>query len=146
MSLVSAEAEGGINLPIVDYFLEKLAARTVAKVSGEFAKHLERQRFNELFEDRTGKTKKSIGAYRDRSRVPAYIVKAGLGIPESLNYLAGLYRGRAVSRSGNPVSYSQRRDLINGGWKAWGGDGKINAAYEEMLKKVIGESEAEIGS
>jgi hypothetical protein len=143
--MMAAEMKGGISLaPIKDFFVETLAARVAAKISGEFAAYLKNSRFDELFEDRTGETRESIGSYRYKSKAPAYTVRAGIGIPGNLNYLAGLYRGKAVSRGGKAFSYARKRGLVNDGWKAWGGAGKLSAAYEEILKGVIAEAEKKL--
>ena len=144
--MISAEIKGGnISLmPLGDDFVESLAARSVAKISSEFAKFIKNRRFDELFNSQTGKTKESIGAYRYKSKAPTYLVRAGLGIPGNLNYLAGLYRGKAVSRSGKVFQYEKKRDLINDGWNAFGGDSKVTDLYENTLNKAIGEAEAKL--
>jgi hypothetical protein len=142
---VETEIKGSVDLSkISDFLLSALAGRTTAKVAGRFAEYLKNRRFEDLYENRTGETKESIGAYRYKSKTPAYIVKAGLGIPGNLNYLAGLYRGEAVSRSGKRFSYARKRDLINDGWASWGGGAKIESAYNEVLEGVIKEAEEKL--
>ena len=138
--MITLEVSGSIGLPPSD-FIEELAAKSVASTSRRFAEYLKNRRFDELFETKTGKTKESIDIYRYKSKNPAYVVKAGVGIPGNLNYLMGLYRGRATSRSGKVFSYARPRDLLTEGWKAWGGEGKLQAASEEMLNKMISDWE-----
>ncbi len=136
--MMKTEAEGSISLTALEEnFVEIVAAKTVAKVSNLFSDYLKDKRFEVLFDSKTGETRKSIGVFRSNAKNPAYIVKAGLGIPGNLNYLAGLYRGEAVSRSGKKFAYARPRDLINTGWTAWGGDRNIENIYDQILKKVL---------
>ena len=146
MSMVSAEADGFeqrlLREASLISFTENVAAVSVATASGRFTAYLRNQRFHKYFEDRTGETRGSIGRYRYKTKAPAYVVKAGVGIPGSLNYLAGLYRGRAVSRSGKVFDYKGgARPMLEESWKAWGGKGKLETISEEVLEKMIAEAE-----
>jgi hypothetical protein len=138
--MIKVVSSGDFNMPDSD-FLEVLAATSAAGASHRFLEFLKNRRFNELFQNQTDETRESINTYRLRGKKPAYVVKAGVGILGNLNYLAGLYRGKAVSKSGKVFSYARKRDLIKDGWKAWGGEGKLKAASEEKLKKMIAEAE-----
>ena len=139
---LETETRGGISLKPYGDLIESVAARSIASASGMFAEFLKNRRFDELFENRTGETKNSIGSYRYKGKKPAYVVKAGAGIKGGLNYLLGLYRGyRGVSGSGK-VMYTKKRDLITGGWKDWGGEGRLEAVSEEMLERMIKQAEA----
>ena len=144
--MIQAEAKGfdGPSAFLQSDFIEEVGAKSVASASGRFAEFLKNRRFDELFNDDTGETKGSIGKYRYKTKNPAYVVKAGVRIPGNLNYLAGLYRGHAVTKSGKVFSYARKRDLINDGWKSWGGKGKLEAISEEMLEKMIAKAEAKI--
>ena len=143
--MIDTEIKGSISLkPIEEFFIENIAARTTAKTAAEFVNYLKNRRFDELFENQTGKTRESIGLYRWKSKAPAYVVKAGVGVPGNLNYLAGLYRGKAVSRSGKVFSYARKRDLITEGWKVWDGDTQMANIGENMMQKSIGEAEKKI--
>ncbi len=119
-----------------EFEVEELSAKVVASSSAQFAKWLRNSRFEKLFENRTGETKESIGLYRAKGKNPAYMVKAGVGIPGSLNYLAGLYRGKAKSKSGKEFSYAAPRDLLTDGWRIWHGEQKVKEAYELYLRKL----------
>jgi len=152
--MISAEIKGGnISLmPLGDDFVESMAASTSAKIANEFGDFIKNRRFDELFESHGGVkgsigkvfTKDTIGAYRKKGKVPVYIVRAGLGVPGNLNYLAGPYRGKAVSRAGKVFSYEKKRDLINDGWKAWGGDQKAALIGEELAEKKVSEGEKKL--
>ena len=144
--MISSEIKGNINLkPIEEFFIRDIAARSVAKVSREFSDFLKYRRFGELFNDKTGETRESIGLHRTRGKkVPAYVVRAGLGVPGNLNYLMGLYRGRAVSRSGKVFSFARQRNLIDDGWRIWGGEQKAIAVGQEMLERAVSEVEKKI--
>jgi hypothetical protein len=136
---IEAEITGGFPEWLQGGLIEELGAKSVASASRRFSEYLKNQRFDALFDDQTGETKGSIGAYRFKGEKPAYLVKAGIGIPGNLNYLAGLYRGRAHSRSGKEFSYARKRNLIVEGWKKWGGEAHLQSASQEMLQKLIAE-------
>ncbi|MCL2205705.1 MAG: hypothetical protein FWB82_04205 [Treponema sp.] len=143
--MINSEVKGNISLkPIEEFFIRDIAARSVAKVGREFSDYLRNRRFNQLFDDQTGKTRESIGLHRRKGKTPAYIVRAGIGIPGSLNYLKGLYRGHAVSRSGKVFSFARQRNLIDDGWKMWGGKQKAVAVGEEMLQRAVNEAEKKL--
>jgi len=138
---IEAEVTGGLPEWLEGDFIEEVGAKSVASASRRFLEYLKNHRFDELFNDQTGETKGSIGTYRFKGEKPVYVVKAGCGITGNLNYLAGLYRGKAHSRSGKEFSYARKRDLINESWKKWGGTGKLEAASLEMLEKMIADAE-----
>jgi hypothetical protein len=149
--MIKAEITGDFNIPHPD-FIETLGAKSVSSASHRFVEFLKNRRFYELFNEGLGLRDKkgmflgshtvdTIDTYRFKGKHPTYVVKAGVGITGNLNYLAGLYSGRAVSKSGKVFSYARKRDLINDGWKAWGGEGKLEAASEEQLEKMIAEAE-----
>jgi hypothetical protein len=158
--MIESETKGGFNFkPFSEYFFESISARITAKTAAEFVGYLKNRRFDELFHEgsiknRRGKktglirisTRDSIGMYRYKSKKPAYTVKAGIGIPGSLNYLEGLYKGGAVSKSGKPINYTRKRDLITGGWKSWGGVAKTASIGEAVLQKALNSMEGKIGS
>jgi hypothetical protein len=136
---IEAEVAGGFPGWLQGDFIEEVGAKSAASASHRFAEYLKNHRFDELFNDQTGETKGSIDTYRFKGKKPAYVVKAGVGIPGNLNYLAGLYRGEARSRSGKLFSYARKRDLIIEGWKKWGGDRMLQSASRETLEKMIAE-------
>jgi len=138
------EESGGINLRAIygDNLVADIASSTAAKLANEFAWYVRFHRFDELFENTTGETKDSIGVYRKRGKNPVFIVKAGLRIRGSLNYLAGLYKGQAKSQSGKTFSYYKQRDLFTRGWIEFGGREKQAVYYQQMLEKRIKEAEA----
>ena len=143
--MITTERKGNISLkPIEEFFIRDISARSVAKVGREFSDFLKYRRFGELFEDQTGETRESIGLHRARGKKPAYVVRAGIGIPGNLNYLKGLYRGRAVSRSGKVFSYARQRNLIDDGWRIWGAEQKAVAVGEEMLQRAVNEAEKKL--
>ena len=145
--MIKTEMAGNISLkPISDFFVENLAASAASRIANEFALYVKQHRFDEYYENKTGETKGSIGVYRGTAKKPVFVVKAGLGIRGSLNYLAGLYKGEAVSRSGKTFSYARPRDLIKTGWKEFGGAGKLQSLYEQTLQRKISEAEAAIGN
>jgi len=145
MSGMSAESRGSISLkPIENHFVEIIAARTVARVSGNFANYLRNVRFPQLFEERTGQTRNSIDAYRAKGNNPAYLVRAGVGIPGNMNYLINLYKGRGKSSTGSYFNYAKKRDLINEGWKQYDGESKMAMIYAQELQKAIKEAESEL--
>lgn len=133
-------------------FIKELSARTVARVSGEYSRYLKEQRFDELFNNQTGETKGSIGTYRAEGKNPGYVVKAGIGIKGSLNYLAGLYRGEAVSGSGKRrigakafmfqggkrfLYAGGKRDLLRGNGKTFLTEPVIMKNYKAILDKMV---------
>ena len=133
--------------------IEEAGAKAVASASGRFVEFLKSSRFDELFKSHGGKkgkhgnvyTRDTIKTYRyARRKEPTYMVMAGVGISGSLNYLAGLYRGQATTKSGKVFSYARKRDLVKGGWKAWGGKGKLEAAGEAALERMIADAEKKI--
>ena len=144
--MITAEAKGfdGLTDFLQSAFIEEAAARSIASASGKFTEFLKNSRFDELFNEQSGKTKSSIAKYRYKTKNPVYVVKAGAGIRGNLNYLAGLYKGQAVSRSGKVFHYSRKRDLITEGWKAWGGKEKLETIGEAMLNKMVADAEAKI--
>ena len=133
---LESEVKGGLFLG-TELFIEDLAGRCVAKTAFEFAEYLRARRFSDLFVSRTGGTLKSIGAFRAGGNNPSYIIKAGIGVPGNLNYLAGLYRGKALSRSGKPFDYAKKRDLLRGGWAAWNGNQKMGELSEQVAQKML---------
>jgi hypothetical protein len=141
--MITTETKGSINLsPIEEYFIENIAARTVARVSGNFVNYLKKTRFEQLFTSRSEKTVSSIDAYRTRAKEPTYKVRAGVGVPGNMNYLKALYKGRGRSRSGNYFDYSKKRDLIKEGWQQYGGEAKIPMIFANEMAKAIKEAEA----
>jgi len=141
--MITTETKGSINLsPIEEYFIENIAARTAARVSGNFVNYLKKTRFDKLFTSKTGKTVSSIDGYRTRAKEPTYKVRAGVGVPGNMNYLKALYKGRGRSRSGNYFNYSKKRDLIKEGWQQYGGDQKMPMIFANELAKAIKEAEA----
>jgi hypothetical protein len=141
--MIKAETKGSINLsPLEETFIEIIAARTVARVSGNFVTYLKNTRFDTLFDVQTGETKGSIGAYRAKAKQPTYLIRAGLGVPGSMSYLKNLYKGRGKSRSGNWFNYAKKRDLIKEGWKAYDGESKMSLIFANELQKAIKEAEA----
>lgn len=143
--MIKAEASGNISLmPLGDDFVREIGAAAASKVANDFTWYLKNRRFLDYFENQTGETKESIGVFRARGKKPAFVAKAGLGIRGSLNYLAGLYRGQAVSRSGKTFHFARKRDFIKGGWKDFEGQGRLKLAYNEILKRKIKEAEAKL--
>jgi len=144
--MIDSEIKGNISLkPIEEFFIREVSARSVAKVSREFSDFLKYRRFGDLFKDQTGETRESIGIHRHKSKkIPGYVIRAGIGIPGNLNYLAGLYRGQAVSRSGKVFSFARQRNLIDDGWRIWGGEQKAVAVGSEMLQRAAGEAEKKL--
>ena len=145
--MIECETSGSISLkPLESYFTETMSGRIVAKVSSVFARYLKKESFGGYFKDITGKTRESIGFYRFKGKNPAYAVKAGAGVPGNLNYLSGLYRGRAVSQSGKAFEYSRKRDMLEESWAKWGGYSRAAEIGEEVMKKHLGDMEAQVGS
>jgi len=137
--MITTEIKGELNLKSIygNDLVEDIASATTAKVSNEFAHFIRENRYYNYFEKDTGKTLSSIGVYRKSGSKPVYVIKAGLGIRGSLNYLAGLYKGQAVSRSGKTFSYYKPRDLIVPGWQEFNGDNRLHTAFKEILKNRI---------
>jgi len=143
--MIKTDITGTISLkPFGTDFVEDIAAASAAKIANEFASYIRQHRFDEYYKNQTGETKNSIGVFRMKSKVPAFTVRAGLGIRGNLNYLAGLYKGKSVSRSGKTFSYARPRDLMKSGWREFGGEGKLQHIYEQTLAKKIKESEAKL--
>ena len=157
--MITSETKGSITFkPIEDFFIRDLAARSVAKVAREFSDFLKYRQFDQFFNDgnaenrrsrKNGRerisTRESIGFHREATKkIPAYAVRAGIGIPGNLNYLAGLYRGHAVSRSGKVFSFARQRNLIDDGWRIWGAEQKAVAVGEEMLQRAVNEAEKKL--
>ena len=142
--MIKAQLSGEMSLyKMFGYDLvEDIASATAAKTANEFANYVRDNRFNSLYNNKTGETKDSIGVYRLRGKNPVFASRAGLGVRGNLNYLAGLYRGYATSRSGNTFSYDKPRDLITTAWRDFGGEGKINQYFHEILQKRIKEAGA----
>ena len=145
---MEAEATGGFDRLAKNaregYFTENVTAKGIATASRRFVEYLRNERFHEYFKSHKPKeeTRNSIDTYRYKTKDPAYVVKAGVGIPGSLNYLAGLYRGQAVSRSGKVFDYKGgARPMLEESWKAWGGKGTLEAITLEVLEKMIAEAE-----
>ena len=139
--MIKTEISGELNLKTIygNDLVEDIASATAARVGNEFAYYIKKNRFNSLFENQTGKTLDSIGVYRKTGRKPTFVIKAGLNIKGSLNYLAGLYRGQSVSRSGKKFSYYKPRDLIVPSWQSFGGDKRLNDVFQIILEKRIKE-------
>jgi len=128
--------------PIENNFIEIIAARTVARVSGSFTRFLKIIYFDKLFISRTGVTKGSIGAFRTRAKNPTYAVRAGLNIEGGKNYLKALYKGKSKSRSGNYFNFKKERDLLKGGWKQYDRNKTaISQIFVIEMKKAIKEAE-----
>jgi len=150
---IEAEVTGGFPDWLQGDFIEEVGAKSVASASHRFIEYLKNHRFDELFDEGSDEnrkmkngglrisTRESIGTYRFKGKKPVYVVKAGVGIPGNLNYLAGLYRGKARSRSGKEFSYARKRDLLREGWKKWGGNEMLQSASQEMLEKMIADAE-----
>jgi hypothetical protein len=145
--MIDAETTGSVDLsPLKDYLLPALAGKVTASVSGKTAAYLKNTRFGELFESGTGRknkghdfqTKDTIDIYRFKSKKPAYIVKAGVGI-SGLNYLEGFYKGSAKSRSGKTFQYKQPRPLLHDAKEY--AESSAAAAWERMTAEVIDEAE-----
>jgi len=136
---LETEIKGGFDTILYNGFIEEIAARTAASASGRFAAYLRTQPLNEYFESDNGfldKVTGSIGVFRQRGKNPVFMVRAGLGIPGSLNFLAGLYRGKTKK-----FEYTRKRDLLGDGWKSWGGEGRLEAESEAALERLIAEAE-----
>jgi len=146
--MIKSEVKGSVNLGAIENdFVREVGAKSVATASRRFVEFLRYRRFDQLFNSDTGETRDSIDTYRYKSKkMPAYVVKAGVGIPGNLNYLAGLYRGHAVSRSGKVFSFARQRNLIDDGWKAWGGDRELVATSEQTLERMIAKVEKKLES
>ena len=63
------------------------------------------------------------------------VAKVPNNFSEYLNYLAGLYRGEAVSRSGKKFMYARPREVINTGWASWAGNQNIEVIYKNSKKR-----------
>jgi hypothetical protein len=135
MSLVSIEVKNFPDFKNMGILIENFAAASVVKVSAVFTEWLQKSKFHDVFEDRTGETRKSIGFYRTKKKNPEYLIRPGVGIPGMLNYLYGEARGYATSRSGKKFSYTKKRDVVNEGWKEW--QGNMNAIFEQMKDKFF---------
>ena len=146
--MIKGEIEGfdGLSKFMRSDFIEDVSAISAGSASRGFVEFLRNTHFDKLFNDQTGETKSSIDTYRYRGKNPAYVVKAGVRIPGNLNYLAGLYRGRARTKSGKIFQYGRPRDLIIGGWKAYGGYEKLAATIQRVLNKKIEDAEKEMKS
>ena len=140
--MITTDIKGELNLNTVygNNLVEEIASATAAKVSNEFAYYIRKNRYHDYFEKDTGKTSDSIGVYRRSGRKPVYVIKAGLNIKGSLNYLAGLYKGQAVSRSGKKFNYYKPRNLIVPGWRDFKGDLRLRDAFQQILENKIKEA------
>jgi len=156
--MITTEIKGYMSLASLEaWFIRDISARSVAKVGREFSDFLKYRRFGELFEEgnaenrrsrKNGRerisTRESIGMHRHRSKkIPGYVIRAGIGIPGNLNYLAGMYRNDRVTSSGKKF-YTKQRNLIDGGWKLWGAEQKAVAVGEEMLQRAVNEAEKKL--
>jgi len=143
--MITTEIKGYMSLASLEaWFIRDISARSVAKVGREFSDFLKYRRFGELFKDQTGETRESIGLHRHKSKkIPGYVIRAGIGIPGNLNYLAGMYRNDRVTSSGKKF-YSKQRNLIDGGWKLWGAEQKAVAVGEKMLQRAVNEAEKKL--
>ena len=140
--MISAEMKGNL-LPVEKEFLKDIAAKTAAKTAAEFADYLKNRKFEELFKNQTGETLGSVGLYRAKGTNPVYKVRAGVGVPGSLNYLAGLYGGSARSRLGKIFSYSKPRPLIRGGKKEFDVEKRLSENGGKIAGRVLSDLEAE---
>jgi hypothetical protein len=86
-----------------------------------------------------GTTRESTRPYRMKDRrgsdLPRYMVRPGVGIPGSLNYLYGIARGQAVSKNENRFHYKNGPAgfFVEDAWKAWGA-GKTVRRYAEAVQ------------
>jgi hypothetical protein len=84
-----------------------------------------------------GITRESTRFYRMKDKrvsdLPRYMVRPGVGIPGSLNYLYGIARGQAVSESGKRFYYAKPIGFfIEDAWKAWGGGKEVRKLGEAV--------------
>jgi hypothetical protein len=152
---IGVETKGSVDMSrIAPFFIETLSGKAVAKVAAVFTQYLKDVQFKNFFVNRTDETRESIGLYRGTSKKPVYVVKAGVDITGSLNYLMGLYRGEVnesvrKTKSGKiiPVKafrYSRPRNMLEESWKRWGGDEKAKAVGNEMIDRYIKEAEEKL--
>jgi hypothetical protein len=115
--------------------------KTFALSSAKFAEYVRDYKLSgqSLYEP-TGETKESTKPYRMTKKygvVPAYLVRPGVGIPGSLNYLYGMARGFAVAKSGKQFFYARPRPFIKEAWEEWGGKKQVRSYAEAVKDSVI---------
>jgi hypothetical protein len=136
------------NLRESGVWVETLGAKTAAKTAAEFTAFLRNTEFGKHFKDRdvkrkrgttpAGTTRNSIDFYRmKKPKVPTYLISPGVGIPGHLNYLYGMAKGEAKTRSGKVFNYSKKRNVVLSGWEAWGGDSRLGGIYKEAKRNYM---------
>ena len=151
--MMDIEVTGGLIIEqLGPDFIESVSASATKRVSEEFAGYLRQHGFDKYYENQTGETRDSIQAFRKKGNSIVYAVKAGYGITGSLNYLAGLYRGKVnahsrKTKSGKTVpvqkfSYCKPRPFLQAGWKDFGGSGRLKQLFEETFARRVKEAGA----
>jgi hypothetical protein len=111
--------------------------KTFALSSAKFAEYVRLQKLSDQsLNALTGETRDSLKSYRMTKKygvVPAYMVRPGVGIPGSLNYLYGMARGFAFSKSGKQFYYARPRPFMKEAWEEWGGKKQVRS-YAEAVK------------
>jgi len=157
MNMIETNVRGEFNYAFElgsRYLIEDIAAATAAKVSNEYA-YFVKKRFPDYFNTGTGKLKgtktkntiDTIGVYRrsgKRKKEAVFVIRAGLGIKGSLNYLAGLYKGKATTQSGKEFTYLRARNLITETWQDFGGQKRLSQVFDNIasarldIKRLMG--------
>jgi hypothetical protein len=122
-----------------------IMGRALAGSSKDLAEYVRLHKLSgQSLEAPTGETRGSVKPHRMTKRygiVPAYVVRPGVGIKGSLNYLAGVARGYAVAKSGKQFFYKRPRPFIAEAWKEWGGARKVRKNSEAVLDRYLKELE-----
>jgi|GEM_PF-4594734 len=150
MNMIETNVRGELNYAFLlasNYVIEEIAAVTAAKVSNEYSYFI-KKRFSDYFETGTGKlqgsklknTVDTIGVYRRSGKgkkKAVFVIRAGLGVRGNLNYLSGLYRGEATSRSGKTFHYYKPRNLITETWRDFGGQKRLSEVFDSIAESRL---------
>jgi hypothetical protein len=108
----------------------------VNKLSGQSLNIGRDRRLNSRGWHIRGTTRDSVRPYRMKDRhgndLPRYMVRPGVGIWGSLNYLSGMTKGVAVSKLGNGFRYIRPRPFMDEAWKEWGAGKKLRSIGESV--------------
>ena len=123
--------------------LKAVAGESLALASFRFAEYV---RLNKLsgqsLPKLTGETWDSTRSYLMTKKYganPAYMVRPGVGIRGSLNYLYGMARGFAVAKSGEEYYYKKATPFITEAWKEWGGGRQVRTLSEAVQASYLRE-------
>jgi hypothetical protein len=73
---------------------ERIGNRMVNLMAEEFARYVRLSKLSgQVLSPASGKTKESVKFFKDKRRKSVFVVRPGVGIPGSLNYLTGFERG-----------------------------------------------------